>query len=384
MHADSALSWDGMPDSLRRRVRAALAAVAYLNTDPDVFPRASGIHLGNPNMPIQKFLLPYVANLIPDHPMAPKWMEASEQFVRYKMQLLSAPKGGWGEMIHYFNASVPHLGRMILALENSFQADPRTIRQFAMIPRFAASFMTPPDPRFGARILPGLGHCGVHVDCYALPTAVMVKERDPELAGELLWAWRAGGGLMHGFGEYRRLLPLFTEIPTPAVPEKLLRSQWYPGVGAVLRAHPGSPDETYLLYSQGYFLSHRDSDQGEFVLYAKGAPLSPLPMRGYVTQQTSPHNDWGGSQGLYQTRCDIYNRVRLGAPDETGGWPGGGLESNVNEFYGGETLDYLCGWGDRGGTPGKRCGASGARIWTRQGRIQGFRGLGRGSVRPDL
>ncbi len=380
--ADEALAWTGMPAALRQRVRACLAACAYAVTEPDANSRASGIHQGNPNMPANRFLaLPHIAALIPDHPMAKRWLDVSAQYTVYKLTTHAAPKGAWGELITYYEAAVPGLVQAAVTLDNSGRASAALKRQVAAVPLWAVNLLTPKDPRFGARIIPGYGHSGVNTACYELPAGVLLRHLDPKAASGLAWAWDQmgrpmGGG--HGFELTPRLAlhadGLARGLKAGGVPTDLLASRWYPGFGAIFRAHAGDPDETYFGYRQGYMVSHCDPNQGDFVIYGKGAPLSPAPLRAYVSHQDND-NDWGGAKGLAATKGDIYNRIRFGKASDYGGWPGGGLESNVNEVFTGASVDYLRGWGDYSRTEAWNLSSSADNLsnpsadairWTRQ------------------
>ena len=63
-------------------------------------------HQGNPNMPVNRFFaLPFAAALIPDHPLAKRWMDVSAEYVRYKAGANVAPLGAWSELISYYAAS---------------------------------------------------------------------------------------------------------------------------------------------------------------------------------------------------------------------------------------------------------------------------------------
>jgi len=89
---DELLSSGKLTDDQRSTLRAHLAAVACMLTEPDFNPRGSMVHLGNPNMPINRFMgLPFVVELIPDHPRANDWMGVSSQYVRYKLAMNTAP-----------------------------------------------------------------------------------------------------------------------------------------------------------------------------------------------------------------------------------------------------------------------------------------------------
>ena len=75
-------------------MRAQLAAACYTMAEPDVNPRGSMMHLGNPNMPVNRFFaLTFAAALIPDHPRAREWLDVSEQYVRFKLAANTAPGG---------------------------------------------------------------------------------------------------------------------------------------------------------------------------------------------------------------------------------------------------------------------------------------------------
>jgi hypothetical protein len=81
-----------IPAEKRGQLRAQVAAWCYLVADPDFTPRGALSHLGNPNMPINRFFaLPFGAMVIPDHPMAKTWLDVSADYVRYKGGVNIAP-----------------------------------------------------------------------------------------------------------------------------------------------------------------------------------------------------------------------------------------------------------------------------------------------------
>lgn len=84
-----------------------------------------------------------------------------------------------------------------------------------------------------------------------------------------------------------------------------------------MRAHAGDPNETYLSFRQGYPVSHCDENQGDFALYAKGAPPVALSLVGYAIHGDGPfarmHREFGW-----------HSRVRFGSQTNLGGWPDGG------------------------------------------------------------
>ena len=80
---DELLSSDKLTSEQRARLRADLAALCYALSEPDVNPRGSMTHLGNPNMPINRFCgLAWAAALIPDHPMSKTWLDTAAKYLR--------------------------------------------------------------------------------------------------------------------------------------------------------------------------------------------------------------------------------------------------------------------------------------------------------------
>ena len=355
---DELLSSPKLTDEQRRQLRAHLAALCYLLTEPDFNPRGSMIHLGNPNMPINRFLaLVFAAALIPDHPMANEWLDVSAEYVRYKLAMNEGPNGVWSELISYFHASAPFLIQAATALRRTGRLDDATARLATLPARFTMQLLSPKDPRFGTRMQPGWGHEGHFIYTHWLVAAGLIRELDPALAKALVWSWDQLGRPTqheHDLGFSERLIlnaDLLDELGADYVPAEM-QSAWLPGFGTVMRAHAGDPNETCLQYRQGYLTSHSDANQGDFVLYAKGAPLTTFSQIGYALYDVegvpSPFRQ------LYET-FGWHNRVRFGSPENFGGWPGGGPISQVHAHFFSDSGDYLRGMGDYG-----------PQRWTRQ------------------
>jgi hypothetical protein len=339
-YVDELLASTAPDPSERRKLRAQVAAACHLLAEPDFNPRGSMMHLGNPNMPINRFFgLTFGAALIPDHPRAKEWLDVSEKYVRYKLALNVAPGGAWNELITYMMASM-HVVQAALVLDRAGRLTDETAALAARPARFALELLTPPDPRFGTRTVPNWGHEGSSTLAHWLVTAAVVRERDPELARALVWAWDQLGRPLadqHDLEFSRHAVAhtdLLAQLPKGYVPS-YLKSVWLPGFGAVLRAHAGDPLETYLSYRQGYQVSHSDANQGDFVLYAKGAPLSTLSLSAYAVVQ-----DWP-TRRLYQ-EFGWHNYARFGSQKDTARWPAGPL-SQVQAHSFGNSVDYLRG-----------------------------------------
>jgi hypothetical protein len=169
--------------------------------------------------------------------------------------------------------------------------------------------LSPVDPRFGTRYIPAWGHKGVKFGAHWLVAAALLRDRNPERARALAWAWKEVGKprKSHHSGSFGRWAmmhaDLLNQVEEDYIPEQF-RSQWLPGVGAVMRAHAGDPDETYLSLRQGYLASHSDANQGDFILYSRGAPLVPKSLKAYALHQLQHYKKLYNEFGRH-------NRVRF-------------------------------------------------------------------------
>ncbi|MHB9133017.1 MAG: hypothetical protein ACYDBB_18270 [Armatimonadota bacterium] len=350
---DELLASPRLTDEQRTTLRAHLAALCYTLSSPDFNPRGAMVHLGNPNMPINRFLgLTSPAALIPDHPRANDWLDVSAKYVRYKLAMNTAPGGGWSELLTYYGASAPHLMQEANVLRQTGRL-PDDLAKLAALPgAFPMYLLSPKDPRYGARMLPNWGHEGMNMLTQWLPVAGLMRTIDPPLATAMAWSWEQGGKPMEehhdaGFSE-RCILhsDLLTQTKPGYVPP-MFGSKWIPGVGAVLRAHAGDPNETFFTYRQGYMVSHCDANQGDFVLYSKGAPLVMLSLFAYPLHQNQPYIDLNNQFGWY-------SHVRIGKRENptTGGW---NASSEIHAHAFSASADYLRGHADYSG-----------ERWTRQ------------------
>lgn len=345
--ADELLGADGLTEEQRRDVRGRIAAMCHLMADAHFNPRGSMVHLGNPNMPINRTLaLGLAAPLIPDHPLAESWLDAIANYTAHKLAVNTAPGGAWSELITYYEASAPHLMQAAAVLDRSGRLDDATAALAIAAARFPYRLLTPPDPRFGVRTVPGWGHEGIELQSHWLVAAVLAMQRDPEAAASLIWAWEQLGRPMSGHHDVnfsQRAILYADELLAEQdanVPDSF-GSAFLPGFGAVLRAHPGTPGETYLSYRRGYMVSHSDANQGDFVFYAKGVPFSSTAIGGYALHGNKPAAELYRSFGWH-------NQVRFGRRDAVEGWPGGGSVSAVHAHAFSDSADYLRGVGDYG------------------------------------
>jgi hypothetical protein len=93
--ADTALTWPKLPKETRQQIRAKMAIVAYMLTHADYLPRGAGVHLGNPNMAINRTLgITLYGRMLPDHPMAKKWLDDAAEYLKWSISHDVTPAGG--------------------------------------------------------------------------------------------------------------------------------------------------------------------------------------------------------------------------------------------------------------------------------------------------
>ncbi len=350
--------------------RAQVAAFCYMMSEPDFNTRASASHQGNPNMPVNRFYaLPFAAVLIPDHPMAKTWMNVTREYMKYELGLNLTPGNGYSELMTYYGAAAPTYIHAALVCKDLKSLTDDAMKLALGTVDFTLAALPPPDPRYGFRVIPGFGHEGILRINQWLPAAALVKSVDPELANVYAWAWKEQGepGETQHCNGFSIITAGEGERAKDAKPEKiaqLIKSTWLPGFGAILHSHHGDPQETYLGYRQGFLTSHSDSNQGDFVLYAKGAPITSLSQFGYALVH-QPYRKFSDEFGWHSV-------ARTGSQTNNAGWPGGGPVSGIHRHFFSESVDYLRGIGDysavgvEGNSIARNLTAPDTQRWTRQ------------------
>ena len=330
-HAESVLSWPELPTADREAIRARLAVLAYLLVDPDVTSAGDGSHHGNPNMGISRLMdRSNVMALIPDHPMHLAWRDYMSMFMAYKMGCFMAPEGGWFE---YGGYHMHGYSKILRGLMGDFSSDaPQRDRIWAYNRAdfdYYLNLLSPVDPRYGTRTIPGTANSSVVKPPYLMMATGSVADHDPAFAANLRWGWDASG-------QMTRIIPGGDIITLPAMArpwiaaqDPHLGSRIYPGYGVIFRAHEGA-DETALYLRSGYLWSHWSHDQGNMMLFAKGAVLLPSQPYGY-----------GGPK---DTSFPDKNYLRFGSP--TNNLPNAWTDSNILDAHFGPSVDYA--WSSTG------------------------------------
>jgi hypothetical protein len=322
-HAESVLSWPDLPAADRAAIRTRLALLAYLLTEPDVTSAGDGSHHGNPNMGVARLMdRSNLAALVPDHPMHQAWAEYMGDFMAYKQGTFMAPEGAWieyGVSYHMHGYSKINRGLMGALADKVSPAD-RLYAYNRQDLDYYLNLLTPVDPRFGSRLIPGSANAPSGCPVQFLGAMGNFADRDPGFAANLRWGWENGGRMVGGAYDLMTTAMARPEIPAK---EPRLTSRVYPGFGVIFRAHQG-PDETALYLRSGYHWSHWNQDQGNLMCYAKGAVLLP----------PQPYQYGGPTDPAFPDK----NFMRFGDPknDLPHSWP----DSNILDARFGESVDY--------------------------------------------
>jgi len=320
---DAVLRPDVLSAAELELARSQLAFLAYTLADPSVFSPERGFK-GNPNMTTtSRCVLGMIACLIPDHPKAKDWAELGVREMAKELEKWTGPQGGWLEAPHYMGVSMDAIVPFAIALRQTTFAD----QDWTLHPklreaiRWLASISTPRDPRLaGQRHMPEIGNTYLgERTCLAGWLARLWKEKDPEFAKQMQWAWNEQGSFTKpGIGgAYPSALGYSWLMFDRSIPAKAPNwdSEWFPECGVVMHAHFPSECETYLYLIAGKLHAHYDYDEGAFVLWGKGKPL--CEDFGYYGR--APASD--------------HNRVDRGKQDK------GAAE--IKEFANGAQADYL-------------------------------------------
>jgi hypothetical protein len=322
--AEAALANPNISAEERRQLRTRLALLSYLLTEPDVTSAGNGSHHGNPNMGVARLSdRGNLAALIPDHPMHKTWADYMGSFLAYKQATFMAPEGAWieyGASYHMHGYGKIERGIMGLLADKTPQADQAWAYNRADFD-YLLNLLSPIDPRYGSRIIPGTANAPCGQSPHYLQAMGTVADKDPELAANLRWAWE-NNGKMVGTGGDAITIPAMIR-PSIAAKEPTLTSRVYPGYGVIFRAHQGA-DETALYLRSGYHWSHWGHDQGNMILYAKGAVLLP----------PQPYQYGGPKDPAFPDK----NFLRFGSP--VAEMPYDWSDSNILDAQFGQNVDY--------------------------------------------
>jgi hypothetical protein len=267
---DVAMSIPEMTAEERREANALYAFLLYKLSDPDYLAYGTGFHLGNVNMPAMAVnVIGYSATEVPEHPNFANWALPSAKATLDILRDYTAPGGAWRECPHYqLDGTIAGVMQSATTYKNSGFLDLYQNPFFKSNMLFNLKLLTPVDPRFGIRTLPAIGNGSYESTSLYGHMAAGTAKSDPEYSKWMEWGWKAVGQPIWMYENDESIC----DDTLPAAPPDM-RSAHFPGFGSIMRSHFGDPNETYLAYRMGYQIEHYEDDQGEIVLYSRGAPL---------------------------------------------------------------------------------------------------------------
>jgi len=276
---DLAMASDLLTPEQRQYLRAGMAFLAYMQADPSYWPpRQLGYAMGNPNFRNMQFVfVGLLGCALSAHPESKRWADWAAKELEQDILVNSAPGGAWIESDGYQLVSIQADVCLAIALRHAGYE-----KEFFRMPRlketlyFLTQRITPKDPRFGRSELAPIGRTmkieGMGLLAWA---AYGYQGIDDEFSAHLMWAWKQCGEEL-GLRTFGMSENTYMALPCtdPGLPARPLprKSAHYPGFGCILWNDSSSPDATYWVGPNGYFVPYDDPAMS-FVLHAKGAPL---------------------------------------------------------------------------------------------------------------
>ncbi|MHB9132950.1 MAG: hypothetical protein ACYDBB_17935 [Armatimonadota bacterium] len=267
---DAAMSVATVTPEEKAEMRRLMAFVANVVYDEDWHAIKSGVHLGNPNMPPrQEHHLGVAGCVLPDHPLATIWRKRGETEALRELDDMVREEGTWRECPHYqFEAAMYPMFQSAVPIyynggQNIF-ANPKLKATWD----YLANISTPPDPRFGTRLVPAFGNGSWEMAPQFGWLANLTKKDDPAFSKRMQWMWQE-----QGKPDWMKFSETILDPSLPAEQPNMV-SKNYPGFGAILRNGFPAKDESWVAFRAGENVEHYNhGDQNSFMYYAKGAPL---------------------------------------------------------------------------------------------------------------
>ena len=291
---DTVLAWPDLPAEDRKILRARMAIMAYKLTNANYLPRGAGVHLGNPNMAINRTLgITLYGRMLGDHPMARQWLDDAYEYLKWSISHDVTAAGGQFRECPGYATYGPMVFIAIAA--NAMRDAGYDIDRFAPLKEMAQWYIdvatAPTTPRGWqgnkyfkdrfdryvndklVRVLPGLGNGrDIPRGQVSMLLANVFAKSDPKFASQLMGVFQAMGGFLGTEATRDTMWFFWNPDIRPEAPS--YRDSVITGFGGVLRAHPGN-EEINVQLRQGYVQSHWNPDQGTFMLYARGRCLAP-------------------------------------------------------------------------------------------------------------
>ena len=347
---DALIDSEVVPPEQRPLYRAQIAYLAYKINDPSTWSIERGYRSYNPNMSVSHMLARGIlACLLPDHPMAKKWVAPAIAKMKEWMQEVG-PEGEWGEGGHYDQVTYSTMIWFALAAQRAGFYDFSKDEAFLKFGMYIAKQQTPLDPQRGnRRVSPPLGRAqGGEMWSHLGLLAALTRQTEPQYSRILQWCWAQSGYDMKVMDARLAGFEVVVLDPNQPMEKPAWASDWFPAVGAILRNGVGIPEENYVnLLTNSKVEFARVSEPGALLKwFAKGRPIAGLFCPGYSERQEllnsrvlrartwKPGDNWflpfgnatttGENLHAFLPRADYVNTAyAIGGPYDANWWTSG-------------------------------------------------------------
>jgi len=229
------------------------------------------------------------------HPSSGKFLSHGMELMERSLNTYSTPGSGkWYEnpACYYFAALGPRVNLAFHLAEHGL-FDPTRIERLKDCLRWGVLLLTPPYPHqyelmydgCSAEQYPSVGkvrrvppigdhaNLGTWIPEQFPMMAKLYRDKDPEFADLLLWAYQAGGSDGGYFSNKPAIFTSLGEKDLALAPQQELVSRHLEGFGTVFRGGFNTEKEFYLLIKQGPGGYRYHRTEGSIVLFADGKPL---------------------------------------------------------------------------------------------------------------
>jgi len=325
--ADQVLASEFATDEDRAKVKKAIVLWGSIYSDDNHSPMQeyTGLTYGTPNQPLtyrafRDMFIVYLSG-------KPEFKERCKEVIKRTADLMKAQINEYGSHMsgmHYVQAAFAPLLQNMQQLKQAgiydfFKHDEDYGYRMTKFSEFAMNALTPPEPRFGnsrKMIATGQGSTESSDRYGGLGTGF--AGANDELSKRLMAAWRQNGRRhesMHGSS----IIKIDDTLPEK---DPGLGSANFLGYYSVLRQGWGTPNETAVwLVSGNWYRDHRDTDAGEVIIYALGAPLAVDFGGMYTPGSNGAGNHSVVQPGSWNSRNDAFREL-----------PGGGFSRSTMQI----------------------------------------------------
>lgn len=319
-----------------RYIVSLMTDTAYYRFDLDSYPDEKGGKRSNWNADRATGLGVY-ALLFPDETAAEDLLRQALEVVDWQLEHVVDRDGAWPENVRYHGAVLHRYFLFFALLKQRKGIDYFRDSRVKGMYRFLIGVATEGDALQGngdaPRLLtPAVGDANVNEQWFRLLgyAAPFYEKDDPQLAGEMAWAWKRAGAPVRDAGA-TSFLPAALLFPRPDLAEVRpdYRSARYADIGYVIFRGGAEAPGHYAIYEASPLTYHAHFDEGHFSIWAEGIP---------VTLDSGTGGYYNGDRHWYISAA-AHNVVQFAGKD--GAYGSGPLRSECLETFFSPQLDYV-------------------------------------------